>query len=157
MFDEAIAWMVANDLDKQWGKEPWSKNAVSVETVGGWCSSVGSWIAARLTGKVLGMLVFAPSAPGYVPPATVRELFISVLITSRSPDAKGVGRKLLVHADDVAQEQGVEQLRVDCFAGNDDALIRYYESAGYQRAETFDNDGWPGQVLVRPIPKKPSD
>jgi hypothetical protein len=78
-----------------------------------------------------------------------RELFISVLITSRSPEAKGVGKRLLAHADIVAAENGVEQLRVDCFAGNGGALVRYHESSGFLKSDTYDNDGWRGQVLVR--------
>jgi ribosomal protein S18 acetylase RimI-like enzyme len=157
MCDEVIAWMVEHNLDSQWGDHPWSKHPLWIIAVEMWCSEDRTWIAAQSTGEILGILVFASSAPSYARPAMVSELFISMLITSRSPNAKGIGRRLLAHADVVAQEKGVEQVRFECFAGNDGALIRYYESAGYQKMEAFDNEGWPGQVLVRPVERMSSD
>ena len=48
-----------------------------------------------------------------------------------------------------AAELGVPALRVDCYAGGEQALVRFYESAGFARTDTFDVKGWPGQVLER--------
>jgi hypothetical protein len=39
----------------------------------------------------------------------------------------------------------------DCFAGNDGALVRFYERCGYTKTETFTVGEWPGQVLERRI------
>lgn len=41
--------------------------------------------------------------------------------------------------------------RLDCFGGGTGALVRYYESCGYQRAGSFDDGGWPGQILTRSL------
>jgi len=54
----------------------------------------------------------------------------------------------------LAREAGVRLLRVDCFAGGDGALVRYYEQQGFTRDTAFAvprvNDvDWPGQVLVQ--------
>ena len=45
-------------------------------------------------------------------------------------------------------------LRVDCFAGGDGALVRYYEKQGFTRDVEFavprvNGSDWPGQVLVQ--------
>jgi hypothetical protein len=38
---------------------------------------------------------------------------------------------------------------LDCYAGDDGKLVRFYESAGFTRTELFDVNGWPGQLLER--------
>jgi hypothetical protein len=48
-------------------------------------------------------------------------------------------------------ERNVGLLRVDCFAGNDGALVRFYERCGYTKTETFTVGKWPGQVLERRV------
>jgi hypothetical protein len=30
--------------------------------------------------------------------------------------------------------------------------VATYEGAGFEKMEAFDNNGWPGQILARPIP-----
>ena len=131
-----------------WWKEPLWRILV----IEGWCTDDRSWIAAGPTGEILGLLVFSRSKPSYLQAASVPELFISMLMTSRSPEAKGIGRRLLAHADVVAAEKGVKQLRLECFAGNNGALVGFYQSVGFEKMDAFDNKGWPGQILVRPIP-----
>ena len=61
---------------------------------------------------------------------------------------------LLDHARELAREAGVGLLRVDCFAGGDGALVRYYEKQGFTRDVEFavprvNDSDWPGQVLVQ--------
>jgi hypothetical protein len=45
----------------------------------------------------------------------------------------------------------VTLLRVDCYAGDDQALVRYYEREGFRRVAAFTvdrpNAPWPGQLL----------
>jgi hypothetical protein len=43
-------------------------------------------------------------------------------------------------------------VRVDCYAGDDQALVRYYESQGFRRVRPFvveltGDRSWPGQLL----------
>jgi len=51
----------------------------------------------------------------------------------------------------LAREAGVGLIRVDCFAGGDGALVRYYEKQGFVRDVEFavpvNGSEWPGQVL----------
>ena len=46
-------------------------------------------------------------------------------------------------------------LRLDCFAGNDGALVRYYQDAGFSATEQFSVGEWPGQVLQRKVAGPP--
>lgn len=91
------------------------------------------------------------TAPDYVPPAAEPELYVRLLVTDRACAGRGTGRRLLEHARTVAATAGVDLVRVDCYAGPDRALIRYYENEGFTATEAFDVDrpsgSWPGQVL----------
>jgi hypothetical protein len=49
--------------------------------------------------------------------------------------------------DDIARERGAHLLRVDCYAGGDRALVRYYERQGFTATDPFAVGEWPGQVL----------
>ncbi|GAB3521290.1 hypothetical protein GCM10027575_50390 [Phytohabitans suffuscus] len=84
----------------------------------------------------------------YVPPATEPELYVNLLVTSRAFAGRGVGARLLDRAREIARERGVRQLRVDCYRGDDRALVRYYESQGFTATDTFAVGEWPGQLLV---------
>jgi len=43
----------------------------------------------------------------------------------------------------------VDLVRVDCWAGGDGDLQRYYESQGFSPTVRFTVDDWVGQVLER--------
>ncbi len=42
-------------------------------------------------------------------------------------------------------------LRLDCFAGNGAALVRYYQDAGFEPTDRFTVGDWPGQVLQKDV------
>lgn len=84
----------------------------------------------------------------YISPAAEPERYVRLLITHRSWKGRGLGGLLLAKARSVAREAGVSLLRVDCYAGGDGALVRWYESQGFVRTEAFELEGWPGQVLA---------
>jgi RimJ/RimL family protein N-acetyltransferase len=50
---------------------------------------------------------------------------------------------------------GCQQLRVDCWAGSP-ALIGFYERVGFTKLDTFEVDGWSGQVLSMPVQGSPA-
>jgi GNAT superfamily N-acetyltransferase len=117
----------------------------------GWLASDGAWFAETSGGDPVGFLGVGP-ALDHVPPAEVPEVYVRALVTSRTPEARGAGRLLLDHAMRLAQEQGVEQVRVDCFAGNDGRLVAFYESCGFTRVGTFTvGETWTGALLTRPV------
>lgn len=148
LFDEAIEWFLSFGNTQQWGSEPWSTQDRQIARVTEACELPGAWVAVDASDTVCGALVLGEAMP-YVPAAEAPEVYVRLLIASRDPRARGVGRMLLGIAEDQARATGVEQLRVDCYAGGDEALVRFYESCGYQRQLAFDVDGWPGQVLIR--------
>ena len=51
----------------------------------------------------------------------------------------------------IARDRGIDLLRVDCFAGGDGSLVRYYESQGFRRMQPFQVKGWPGMLLAQRV------
>ncbi|WP_228125850.1 GNAT family N-acetyltransferase [Alcaligenes faecalis] len=151
LFDEAIAWFTEIGNQGQWGTEPWSTQERQIARIREACALPGAWVAEDQAGRVQGALILGESMP-YVPAATEPEVYVRVLICSRDPQAKGLGRSLLGFADDQARRAGVAQLRVDCYGGGTGALVRFYESCGYERLATFQVEDWPGQLLGRCLP-----
>ncbi|KAJ5382964.1 hypothetical protein N7517_000875 [Penicillium concentricum] len=97
----------------------------------------------------MGALAIGEKMP-YVTAVPEPELYVQLLITDRRCAGKGVGKRLLDHAREVAKEIGVSLLRVDCYAGDDGKLVQYYESQGFKRFETLSLEGgWPCQVLAQ--------
>jgi GNAT superfamily N-acetyltransferase len=148
LFDEAIAWFVQIGNTGQWGEEPFSGQPRWEARAADWCAGPDSWVATHPELGLCGALVLGDAADT-VPAGTQPELYVRVLIGSRAPRAKGTGRRLLALADERAAAAGVELLRVDCYAGGSGELVRFYESCGFDRAETFTVGDWPGQLLTR--------
>ncbi|MBN3782409.1 GNAT family N-acetyltransferase [Burkholderia sp. Ac-20345] len=148
IFDDVIAWFVTIGNEGQWGSEPWSTQPKRIGLVTEACALPDAWVAEDQEGRVLGALILGESMP-YVPPATEPEIYVRVLVASRDARARGVGRRLMAFADERARAAGVERLRVDCYGGGSGALVRFYESCGYERISPFDVEGWPGQLLER--------
>jgi ribosomal protein S18 acetylase RimI-like enzyme len=151
LLDGATEWLVAQGRTQQWGTEPHSTSPRRVEQVNGFVDARGLWIADS-GGHAVGALAVGEPMP-YVPPATEPELYVQLLVTDRASAGQGIGAELLDHARSLARENGVDLLRLDCFAGGDGALVRYYEKQGLTRAELFavrvNDSEWLGQVLVQ--------
>lgn len=93
-------------------------------------------------------------ASSYIPQASEPELYIMFLITDRASSRKGVGALLLDQARKIAHEAGISLLRLDCYAGGDGGLVRYYKSQGFVCGETFETQGWPGQILMQRLARR---
>jgi GNAT superfamily N-acetyltransferase len=145
LFDEAVAWMVARGQSGQWGTEPFSGNPRRIASVGGMIDSGGLRVAER-DGEPVAALVVG-IAPLHVPPPDRPELYINLLLSSRRHAGGGMGSALVRHAVHEARARGVEQLRVDCWAGAP-TLVRWYRDQGFEPTGTFDVDGWPGQIFA---------
>jgi GNAT superfamily N-acetyltransferase len=146
LLDGAVEWLVAAGRTGQWGTEPHSSNPRRIEQITDFADSGGLWIAER-AGRVVGALAVGDAMP-YVPAATEPEVYVRLLITDRASAGQRIGAELLDHARKLARKQGVGLLRVDCYAGGDGALIRYYERQGFARDQTFEVGEWPGQILT---------
>lgn len=146
MFDEAIAWMVARGNTEQWGTEPWSSQPKKVESIRRQVEVTDLRIA-EIDGTPVGALITSDKAQDYVEPVDEPELYVNLLLTSRRFAGREIGAQLLTYARSLAVEQGVALVRVDCYRGNDESLIRYYERNGFVRTHPFTVGQWPGQVL----------
>jgi GNAT superfamily N-acetyltransferase len=152
LLDGATEWLVAQGRIDQWGTEPHSTNPQRIAQITGFADDDGLWLAEEADGRVVGALAVGAALP-YVPPAVEPELYVRLLVTDRASAGQGIGGALLDHARELARAAGVGLLRVDCFAGGDGALVRYYEKQGFTREVEFavpvKGSEWPGQVLVQ--------
>lgn len=152
LMDERTEWLVSQGLSGQWGTERQSDQPRRIEGATKMARSGGTWIAIEnspsdSTEQVLGVLSVGDAA-SYVAPATEPELYITYLITDpKRGGGRGLGGMLVQKAKALAREKGVQTLRLDCYAGGDGKLVRWYESQGFQKQEAFEEKGWPGQVL----------
>ncbi|GAA1582110.1 GNAT family N-acetyltransferase [Kribbella karoonensis] len=152
LLDGATEWLIARGRTGQWGTEPHSTSPRRIEQVTGFADDGGLWVA-EADGRVVGALAVG-AALDYVPPAAEPELYVRLLVTERASAGQNLGGTLLDHARELARADGVRLLRVDCFAGDDQALVRYYERQGFTRDAEFavprvNGPDWPGQVLAQ--------
>ncbi|GIE29330.1 GCN5 family N-acetyltransferase [Actinoplanes italicus] len=147
LMDGAVVWLAAQGRTGQWGSEP-GRHAATTTLVR------DSDLYVAVNGDdVIGALAVG-AAPDYVPPAVEPELYVRLLVTDRSRPGRGIGGRLLEHAGTLARAKGVDLVRVDCYAGPDRALVRYYERQGFTATDAFEvarpsKEPWPGQVLER--------
>ncbi|MFC0031512.1 GNAT family N-acetyltransferase [Micromonospora chaiyaphumensis] len=152
LLDSATAWLVARGRTGQWGTEPASTDPRRIAQTDVWTTGGGLYLA-MLGDTEVGALVVG-SATAYVPPATEPELFVNLLVTDRAYAGHGIGARLLAYAAELARERGLGLLRVDCYGGDDRALVRFYEGCGFTATDRFTverpgREPWPGQVLER--------
>ena len=180
LMDIATDWLVKRGLPGQWGTARPSEIPARIKQATEKAESGGTWIAVdtnwsssrtenSLSGQntdkfggedeelsilngVVGALTVG-QANSYVQPATEPELYIQFLISDRASSGKGIGPLLLEQARTLAREASVSLLRVDCYAGGSGGLVRYYESQGFERTESFEVQGWPCQVLIQRLDK----
>lgn len=152
LLDSATAWLVARGRTGQWGTEPASADPRRIAQADAWAGGGGLYLAMLGDASVGALVVGAATA--YVPPATEPELFVNLLVTDRAYAGHGIGARLLAYAAELARERGLGLLRVDCYGGDDRALVRFYEGCGFTATDRFtvERPGrppWPGQVLER--------
>jgi len=149
LLDGATEWLVARGRTDQWGTEPHSTSPQRVAQIRSFADVGGLWVG-EAGGRVVGALAVGAAMP-YVPAADEPELYIQLLVTDRASAGQNIGGQLLEHARSLARQARVGLLRVDCFAGGDGALIRYYEKQGFTRSEAFavpvSGSEWRGQIL----------
>lgn len=146
MLDEAIDWLVSQGRTGQWGTEHWSTNPSLVERIRALIGEGDLWIA-EIDGQPAGAILLNEAPMPYVEPADEPELYVRLLVTSRKHKGQGIGGALVSFARDEAKRRGIDLLRVDCYGGDDQSLVRFYESAGFVRAFPFKVGEWPGMVL----------
>ena len=151
LYDERVQWLVANGRPGQWGTQPLSRRPELVARL----EEVAEHGELRVaedtnTGELAGAL-WLTQAPGYAPPAAEPEIYLEGFVVGRQFAGHGVGELLLEAARAEAAGRGAVQLRLDCWAGGDQALVRYYERAGFTPVGKFTAPvgSWQGVLLAR--------
>lgn len=149
LLDGAVEWLTARGRTGQWGSEPLSDSRRLTNLIAEIAADGGLHLAVR-GDAVLGAIGVG-QPPAYVSPAPEPELYIVLLVTDRDHPGEGLGRSLLAYARRLAVASGAGLMRVDCYAGDDQALVRYYEGQGFTATQSFTvpqgDKKWPGQVL----------
>jgi GNAT superfamily N-acetyltransferase len=146
LMDGAVEWLVGQGRTGQWGDQPWSASEVRVARLRSMIMD-GELLLLEQEDRAVAALAHGPRPHDYVPAAGEPEDFVLLLVSD--PTARGTGRALLDAAWERARGAGLRLQRVDCYAGDDGKLVRFYESAGFTRTEPFEVNGWPGQLLER--------
>lgn len=178
LLDTAVKWLVSRGGIGQWGAAPFSENPQRAEQLREFATTgLGLWLAIKVAddtavlgqnrlsdinpqtmngeppGVIIGALALGERMP-YVAPVSEPELYVRLLVTDRRWAGNQLGKRLLEHARDLANQAGVSLLRVDCYAGGDGKLVQYYESQGFKRFERLNLEGdWPCQVLAQRLDK----
>ncbi|PWW59434.1 GNAT family N-acetyltransferase [Actinokineospora spheciospongiae] len=147
MLDGAVDWLVARGRAGQWGERPLSERPARVTKI---VRDHMVWLA-EVAGEPVGAIMLQPAAPAHIPPASGPQLYVTLLVVDRRFAGHGIGRTLLDLAVSEARRLGLPVLRVDCFAGVDDRLVRYYRAAGFVEESRFDLNGWEGCVLSQRV------
>jgi GNAT superfamily N-acetyltransferase len=149
LLDRAAQWLVELGRTGQWGTAQQSTDPRRLAQSQQWAASGGFYLAWTADEAVGAMVV--GKAPAHIPPAGEPDLYVNLLVTDRRHAGEGIGAAMLDYAKDLARAQGTRVLRLDCYAGDDRALVAYYEKQGFSATETFSFDirdtVWPGQVM----------
>ncbi|MGW4403439.1 GNAT family N-acetyltransferase [Nonomuraea sp. NPDC004702] len=145
MFDSAVQWLVSQNRTGQWGTRPFTGDPRRTQQAADWLAGGGMRIA-EIDDQPAGCIVVGDAMP-YVTPATEPELYVQVLVIDQRHAGRSVGRHLLQWALQEARDRGLGLVRVDCYAGDDERLVSYYESCGFTRDQPFTVGEWPGMIL----------
>ena len=125
LFDEAVLWLTDRGLSGQWGNQPWSERPETKERVANLASSSG-FTVAEVGDEVVGALEVSEVSPSYAPKTDEPGMYIVLLLASRRFIGQGIGTALLDYARTDCLARGLSLLRVDCWAGGQQQLVRYY-------------------------------
>lgn len=85
-------------------------------------------------------------------------VFLKVLVSDyrAGPLRKGAGATLVQAIRDYVKEVGKKTVYVDCYAGNDGGLVKFYEAQGFKTVGEFEfeKEGgvkWPSKFLQMAI------
>ena len=75
-----------------------------------------------------------------------------IQIVDRAHKGRDISGLMMNHAKELARSRGATRLRGDCWSGAGGAVLRHYQSLGFDVGDTFTVDTpsgpWPGQVVM---------
>jgi len=137
LFDANIIWLVEQGRSDQWGSEPFSENPKLVEFVRDMLTSAIVTIA-EIDGDVVGASVVTDHPMPYVPAMDEPERYLKLLIASPAHRGEKIGRRLIERAREHTISEGIDLLRVDCWAGGDRRLVSYYTGEGFMPTQEIE-------------------
>ena len=90
MLDDAVRWLNSRGITEQWGTDAFSVTPRRVEAARRWVESEGAVVAER-DGRAAGVMVLG-EAPDHVPAPEQPEVYVTLLVSSRHPTARGAGQ-----------------------------------------------------------------
>jgi GNAT superfamily N-acetyltransferase len=136
IFDDVVAWLVAQGSVKQWGTTPFSANPRLVERFREHIAN-DTFLIALKEEKAVGAICLNFSYPPYCWQGAPNDCaYVHPFGTSPSVRGQGIGSALLRCAEDYARRHNKPYLRLDCFAGTP-KLLAYYESEGFEARGEF--------------------
>ena len=130
LFDANVIWLVERGRSDQWGSEPFSENPKRVEFARELLAT-GLVTIAEVDGEVVGASLVTDHPMPYVPAIEEPERYLKLLIASPAHRGEGIGHRLIERAREYTISEGVDLLRVDCWAGGDRRLVAYYIREGF--------------------------
>jgi len=148
VFDDVVAWLVAQGSVKQWGTAPFSDNPRLVERFQNHIANDTTLVALQEE-RVVGVLCVNCSYPPYCWQSAPDDCaYVHPFATSPSVRGQGVGSALLRCAEEYARQHNKPYLRLDCFAENP-KLPAYYESEGFLPKGEFLVGDWHGRMYEK--------
>lgn len=130
LFDANVMWLTERGRTAQWGSEPWSDKPDRVSFVRNMLDQ-GAATIAEIGGEVVGVSIVADHPMPYVPPLEEPERYLLLLMSSPAHRGEKIGHQLIELAREKTLDDGIDLLRVDCWAGGDRRLAAYYASEGF--------------------------
>lgn len=149
LLDLAGDWLVAQGRLGQWGTQRQSTSPRRLAQAPIWADSGGLYLAILDDAAVGALVVGLPA--DFAPLPAEPDLYVNLLVTDRRQIGKGLGALLLDHARALARAAGIGLLRLDCYAGDDRKLVRYYESQGLTATVPLQFGEWPGQLMEQKL------
>ena len=106
--------------------------------------STGEEFYAEEEGKIVGIITLGKKSKGYVSVnwaiQAARPLYITWVVVDGNYDEKGVEKKLMLFAEDMAKKKGAECLRIDAYLTNVQQP-KFYVGLGYKKIgeETYNS------------------
>lgn len=153
LFDDSVAWLVEQGIERQWGTTPFSAVPERVERFKNWISE-GVCYVATVGDEIVGTMVLTDGVPEYAKKVAenlpVPALYVEAFTTKRSYTGAGVGTVMLNWADHHTRTQGIKYLRLDCWADSP-KLPGYYAGHGFIPLADFYVGEWRGQLFEKPL------
>jgi len=130
VLDDAAAWLQSIGVREQWPGS-FSADPAWVERFTGWTAGGNVFLARDASGIAIGCFRLMREDTLIWQDNTGRHVYLHSLAVRRSAAGSGVASAMLDWELEHAAGLGAEDLRLDCWAGNE-RLVKYYEASMFE-------------------------